>query len=436
MPPGIPYIIANELAERFSYYGMNSILVIFMTRHLLDANGAPDHMTPAQANVWYHSFVFWLYGVAALGAIVSDALLGKYRTILYLSIVYCFGHLALALDDTRTGLLAGLSLIVIGAGGIKPCVSANVGDQFGPANQHLLPRAFSWFYFSVNLGSIFATLLIPELLDRYGPRVAFGTPGIFMLLATLIFWLGRRRYVHVPPAGTGFLREAMSKEGLKALGNLALLVPFIAMFWAIWQQNFSSWVLQAEKMDRQFLGHEWLSAQIQTVNALFILLLIPLFSYAVYPAVNRFFTLTPLRKITIGMFLGVLAFLIPAWIESRIGQGLKPHIGWQVLAYIILTAAEVMVAVPHLEFSYTHAPQRLKSLVMSLYLGSMALGNKFTERVNAHIQNPDGTTKLSGPDYFLFFSGVLFVTAILFIFVAWAYRGKTYTTHPQSTQAA
>src|SRR5690349_9499630 len=131
MPPGVPYIVGNEAAERFSYYGMNSILVIFMTKYLLDRHGQPDYMTGEQADAWYHTFVSCLYFLPIFGGLLGDAVLGKYRTILSVSIVYCFGHLALALDHTRLGLTVGLVLIAVGAGGIKPCVSANVGDQFG-----------------------------------------------------------------------------------------------------------------------------------------------------------------------------------------------------------------------------------------------------------------------------------------------------------------
>ena len=182
MPPGIPYIVGNEAAERFSYYGMNSILVIFMTKHLMDAQGRPDYMSDKDAEGWYHTFVSCAYFLPLFGALLSDAILGKYRTVLILSIVYCFGHLALAIDHSRLGLAVGLGLIALGAGGIKPCVSANVGDQFGMANQHLLPRVFSWFYFSINLGSAFSTILIPELLERLipylGKRLPAAAPAI------------------------------------------------------------------------------------------------------------------------------------------------------------------------------------------------------------------------------------------------------------------
>src|SRR5947207_2443800 len=296
MPPGVPYIVGNEAAERFSYYGMNSILVIFMTKYMLDAHGQPDRFTEHQADAWYHTFVSAVYFLPLAGAFLADAILGKYRPILFLSIVYCFGHFVLAINDTRIGLACGLSLVAMGAGGIKPCVSANVGDQFGPSNQHLLTRVFSWFYFSINAGSAISTMLIPYFLDQVGPRVAFGTPGIAMVIATVIFWLGRKRFVHIPPTGVvRYGRELLRPENLKALGNLLILVPFAAMFWALWQQNFSSWVLQADKMDRFLFGREWLPAQIQTVNPLFVLAMLPLFSYVVYPAVGKLVRVTPLR---------------------------------------------------------------------------------------------------------------------------------------------
>src|SRR5437867_440906 len=387
MPPGVLFIVGNEAAERFSYYGMNSILVPFMTKYLMDRSGHLDLMSEPQANGWYHAFVFSVYFLPVLGGFLADAVLGKYWTILTLSVVYCFGHLTLAVDHTRLGLVLGLGLIALGAGGIKPCVSANVGDQFGASNQHLLTRVFSWFYFSINFGSAFSTLLIPWLLDPYspspsqvehwpawlvrileklhGPQIAFGTPGILMFVATVIFWMGRKRFVHLPPAGLrNYAREISQPENLKALGNLLILVPFVAMFWALWQQNFSSWILQAQKMDRHLFGIEWKAAQIQTVNPIFILLMLPLFSYVIYPVIERGVRLTPLRKIGLGLFITALAFLIVGLIQVRIDAGETPHIMWQILAFVALTAAEVMVSVTHLEFAYTQAPNKLKSLVM------------------------------------------------------------------------
>ena len=176
MPKGIPYIIGNEAAERYSFYGMKAILVIFMTKYLMDSDGARAPMTETEATTWFHLFNSAVYFTPLLGAIVADAFLGKYKTIVSLSIVYCLGHLALALDETRLGLAVGLTLIAIGAGGIKPGVSAHVGDQFGKTNGHLLTKIFGWFYFSINFGAFASQIMTPILLDLYGPHVAFGVP--------------------------------------------------------------------------------------------------------------------------------------------------------------------------------------------------------------------------------------------------------------------
>jgi POT family proton-dependent oligopeptide transporter len=449
MPPGVPFIVGNEAAERFSYYGMNSILVPFMMHHLLTSSGAPDYMSPEQADAWYHTFVGIMFFLPFLGAFLADAVLGKYRTILYVSLFYCAGHLALAIDHTRAGLVVGLALIALGAGGIKPCVSANVGDQFGATNQHLLPRVYNWFYFSINTGSAFATLLIPWMVDPYvvspeqaasmpswlvraleavhGPDIAFGTPGILMAVATLVFWLGRKKFVHIPPSGVRtYVAELRKTENLKAIGNILILIPFASMFWALWQQNFSSWVVQAEKLDRHLFGIEWKPAQIQTVNPIFILLMLPLFSYVIYPALGKVIKLTPLRRIGLGLFVTAFAFLIIGIVQTWIDAGQTPSILWQVLAFVVLTCGEIMVSVTHLEFAYTQAPKKMKSLVMCTYLVAIGLGNWFTAGVNFFIQNPDGSVKLAGASYFFFFVGVLLVTATLFAFFARFYKGKTY----------
>ena len=186
MPPGVPYIIGNEAAERFSYYGMKSVLTVFMAHFILNQSGLLAPMQENEAYMYTHYFVFGVYFLPILGAILADGWLGKYWTILSLSIVYCLGNLTLAFMATswgiaigqRTMLAIGLYLICLGAGGIKPCVSANVGDQFGESNRHLLSKMFGWFYFSINAGSFISSILCPWLLanPKWGPGWAFGIP--------------------------------------------------------------------------------------------------------------------------------------------------------------------------------------------------------------------------------------------------------------------
>jgi proton-dependent oligopeptide transporter, POT family len=459
MPPGVPYIVGNEAAERFSYYGMNSILTIFMTKYLLDKMGHLSVMQPANAEAWYHTFVSVLYFLPIIGAVLADAVFGKFKVVFWLSIVYCGGHLVLALIgspvahtiEPRYLLAIGLLLIALGAGGIKPCVATNVGDQFGESNKHLLTRVFNWFYFSINAGSALSTLLIPWLLEPYqaspemaaklspgmvsflesprlhSPDIAFGLPGVFMAVATIIFWLGRKKFVHIPPVGArNYAREVFNKKTGRILLNVMIPVPFVMIFWALWQQNFSSWIVQAESMDRHLFGIEWLSSQIQTVNPIFILIMLPLFSYWLYPLVEKVVRLTPLRKMGAGLFITAAAFFLVAMIQTRIDAGTRPSIVWQVWAFVILTAGETLVSPTHLEFSYTQGPVKLKSLVMCTYLIAISLGNQFTAAVNFFIQNPDGSVKLQGTSYFMFFVWVMLGTAVLFAIVTPFYKGRTY----------
>jgi POT family proton-dependent oligopeptide transporter len=395
IPKGIKYIIGNEAAERFSFYGMRTILVIFMTRYLhymIDGEVGTE-MSKAAANENYHQFVAYTYLFPVLGSFLSDVFLGKYRTILWLSIVYCLGHLALALMgggglEPATWLTLGLFLIAFGSGGIKPCVSAHVGDQFGTKNSHLMSRVFQWFYFAINLGSTISTVLTPLLLKWYGPHVAFGVPGVLMALATLMFWMGRHVFVHVPPGGLAFFKESFSKEGIAALFKLSIIYAFVAVFWSLFDQTGSSWVLQAENMDRNFLGVTWLESQIQAINPILVMILIPLFQFAIYPAVNSVFTLTPIRKISIGLFLAAAGFWLIALAQDLIDKGEVPSIAWQLYAYVLLTCAEVMISITGLEFSYTQSPKKMKSVVMALWLFSVSLGNIFAGGVNHFIQVP------------------------------------------------
>ena len=224
MPGGIPYIIGNEAAERFSYYGMRAILVVYMTQYLRGANGELELLSETDATTYYHLFTAAVYFTPLAGALLADVFLGKYRTIVTLSIVYCLGHVALAMDDTFYGLALGLGLISVGSGGIKPCVSAHVGDQFGDENSNLLSRVYSYFYFSINLGAFISTLATPLLLEHYGPHFAFGLPGALMIIATWVFWLGRQRFIHIPPGGKAFLKELFSAEAVSALLRLGVNV--------------------------------------------------------------------------------------------------------------------------------------------------------------------------------------------------------------------
>ena len=157
---------ATRRAERFSYYGMRAILVVFMMHYVVNTSGQLATVPEAEAREYYHWFMTAVYFFPMLGSLLSDGAVGQIsHDHLRCRLVYCLGHLALALDESWRGLTIGLGLIAIGSGGIKPCVSAHVGDQFGGRNEHLIEKVFGWFYISINFGSFFSTLWIPQLLE-------------------------------------------------------------------------------------------------------------------------------------------------------------------------------------------------------------------------------------------------------------------------------
>lgn len=214
-PPGIPYIVGNEAAERFSFYGLRQILYVYMVGLFSGFATGDAISTEAKVHATQitHAFNAGAYLFPMIGAILADRFWGKYRVIFWVSMIYVLGHGCLAvaghhgsagrLDAAIIGMYVGLLLVSLGAGGIKPCVSANVGDQFTERNGHLVTRIFQVFYFTINFGSFFASLLIPWLYQHYGAEIAFGVPGILMAVATLVFWLGRKKFVRVPPKPGG-----------------------------------------------------------------------------------------------------------------------------------------------------------------------------------------------------------------------------------------
>ncbi len=256
LPRQVPYIIGNEACERFSFYGMRNILVQFMISSVILAY-LPEADREGAAKDVFHSFVIGVYFFPLLGGWLSDRFFGKYNTVLWFSLIYCAGHACLALfEDNRNGFYTGLFLIALGSGGIKPLVVSFVGDQFDESNKSMAKVVFDFFYWIINFGSFFASLLMPLFLRSYGPAVAFGIPGVLMFIATLIFWLGRKQYVRVPPtrgedpdsfynvARTALTTriEGQGSAGLRVVQAGVVLAVAMLLCWAFkpdfWPEDF------------------------------------------------------------------------------------------------------------------------------------------------------------------------------------------------------
>lgn len=443
-PRQIQYIVWNEACERYSYYGMRSILVIFLVSYL--------GLEKFQATSDYHLFAGACYLFPVLGAYISDRFWGKYKTILWLSIVYCIGHLFLALfENSQTGFYWGLGLIALGSGGIKPCVSAHVGDQFKPDQKGSLQKVFDLFYFMINFGSFFSTMITPWTLNAYGPGIAFGIPGVLMAIATFIFWLGRNHYVHIPPtgknphgtgkvllsaiknmgSGNGFFNGALKEHpeqavnDVKAAFNVGKIFIAVTIFWALFDQHGSSWVLQAKEMnlDVNILGWKGtlLPSQIPALNPIMVMVLIPLFTFVIYPLCEKIFKteMTPLKRMGAGMFVAAASFVLVAIYQYILDSGDKISVLWQVIPFLVITMAEVMISITGLQFAYTQAPRSMKSTIMSMWLLTVFFGNMIT----AYIAK---VNVFDGGNFFMFFAILMAVFGVVFVWIARNYKMQDY----------
>ncbi|MES2127318.1 MAG: oligopeptide:H+ symporter [Pseudomonadota bacterium] len=506
MPRQIPYIIANEGCERFSFYGMRNILTPFLISTLLLF--LPESERAGDAKHVFHTFVIGVYFFPLLGGFLADRFFGKYNTIFWMSLIYCAGHACLAaFDDNVTGFYTGLGLIALGSGGIKPLVASFMGDQFDQSNKHKAKVVFDAFYWIINFGSFFASLLMPIFLKNYGASVAFGIPGVLMAIATLFLWSGRRKYVHVPPAPpnphsfTRVARTALlahaSGQGrpglaiacvgaLAALGSLimsyqwgfvigacfalVLLLAFggvgtalqlerargvhpddavdgvravlrtlivfalITPFWSLFDQKASTWIVQANSMTHPTVdlfgySYQFVPAQMQALNPMLVMLLIPFNNLVLFPFMRRIgIEPTALRRMTVGIGFTALAWVVIGIIQVVMDGGTPTSMAWQILPYALLTIGEVLVSATGLEFAYSQAPESMKGVIMSFFNLTVTVGSLWVLIVNASVKNDAvlGRIKDSGFSVIafqmFFFAAFAFTAALIFGWYARRYK--------------
>ncbi|XP_020841570.1 solute carrier family 15 member 2-like [Phascolarctos cinereus] len=365
-PLSIAFIVVNEFCERFSYYGMKAVLTLYFLYFL--------HWSEDTSTSVYHAFSSLCYFTPLLGAVMADSWLGKFRTILYLSLVYVLGHVIKSLGAVpvvgghlmHTVLsMVGLFLIALGTGGIKPCVAAFGGDQFEEEHAKERSRFFSVFYLAINAGSLISVFVTPMLrgdVQCFGGdcyALAFGVPGMLMVLALVVFALGSKMYKKPPPEGNivvevskciwfaisnrlknrsseipkrehwlDWAEEKYPKQlilEVKALTRVLFLYIPLPMFWALLDQQGSRWTLQATRMNGNMGFFVFQPDQIQVLNPLLVLIFIPMFDLGIYPLVKMCgINLTSIRKMATGMILASLAFAIAATVEIKINE-LSPH---------------------------------------------------------------------------------------------------------------
>ena len=507
MPRQIPYIIANEACERFSFYGMRNILTNFLISSVILAY-LPESERAAMSKDVFHTFVIGVYFFPLLGGWLADRVFGKYRTIFWFSILYCIGQFSLAFFvEHRIGFYTGLALVALGSGGIKPLVASFMGDQFDQSNKHKAKLVFDAFYWIINFGSFFASLFMPILLRNYGPTVAFGVPGVLMVIATFFFWLGRHKYVHVAPAAKdpdAFLNVSLSAlkakragegnsglilgwigvllavasfafigqigfvsafclaivfvitfggigtsmqlerarglhpddavDGVRAVLRILIVFALTTPFWSLFDQKASTWVLQGNSMVMPTDLWWWPSklvkdaAQMQALNPILVMLLIPFNNLVLYPLLNRIgLQVTALRRMGFGIAFSGVAWIVAGVLQLWLDDGQPVSLAWQIAPYALLTFGEVLVSATGLEFAYSQAPARMKGVIMAFWYLAVTIGNLWVLLANTTIKQPAvleqvGAWGLS-PNAFpmFFFAGFALVCAAIFALYARVY---------------
>jgi POT family proton-dependent oligopeptide transporter len=418
------YVIGMEGAERYSFYGMKAILTLYMVHELSLTKGEA-----VSRAAFFNSLVYF---APLLGGMLADWFIGRYKTILFVSFGYVAGHAVLSLVPGVTGLYVGCALIALGAGGIKPNVSAFMADQFEKNQEHLIEGAYGWFYLSINIGSTFGILMVPMLRNEYGYAVAFAAPGVAMAIALVIFVIGRKLYRKLPPAkpwaqpvATSLAPTAATgsdtKDGFRAVGRIAFVFLFISMFWALFFQYDGAWTLQAEGMNRQLFGWEMSPEHLSLLNSFFVIGLIPIMNRIYANLHAKGVDVSPLRKMKLGMFISVLAFVCALLLQVFIDKGDHPHSLWQIGQYFFLSLAEVLISVTGLEFAYTQAPPSMKSAVMAVWFLCISIGGTLTGVMASAFSSIFGEPF----DWKLFygiFTGMMLLAAIAFVFVARWYK--------------
>ena len=469
-PKHVFFILGNEFCERYSFYGMKSLLTLYFVNKL--------EYSKDQATIIYHTFVAFAYFMPIIGSFISDQFLGKFKTIVYLSLVYILGHCIKSVASITSFssiphelTFIGLALIAIGTGGIKPCVAAFAGDQFVlPDQARQLQSFFSIFYMSINLGSLFSNIFGPMMrnVHCFGEEdcypLAFGVPAALMIIATVIIVMGKRYYTIRPSDGVvtksiciigkgiknikccknskskHWLDPAKQKYGAKLVndvkpllgvkGVLILFVP-LTFFWAIFDQSGIRWTLQANDMGGKLGGWKLLPEQMQFINPALILLLVPIFDKVIYPLLAKWNILVkPLQRMTAGVFISAVAFGISGVLDLHIQSNVEDsvHMLWQFPQYLVITIAEILVSITGLEFAYNQAPPSMKSIIQACWLLSIAFGNLIVT-----IQASIGGLDNRASEIFLF-TGLMFLCAIIFTLLAWFFVPREARLETEDTE--
>lgn len=382
-PKGLYILFFTELWERFSYYGMRAILVLYMISSATGDNpGFGWSETDAiQLYGWYTMFV---YIVSIPGGWVADKFWGQKRTVLIGGILLCFGHGILAIDSLWA-FYAGLTLIVLGVGGLKPNISTMVGGLYPPGDDRR-DKGFTIFYIGINVGAFLSALLVGYLGEVYGWHYGFGLAGIGMVIGQVVFVWGQR-YLKGIGESTSELtpEEAQAKKlPLTSKEKDRMLVMFISFFliiafWGAFEQAGGLMNIYTAQKTDLYLGiinFTVPASWFQSVNAFFIITLgMPIAAFWVYWK-RKGHESSSLFKMALGIIIMGIGFLFMTAASLQFESQGASAMYWLVLAYLFHTIGELCASPVALSFITKLAPLKYASIMMGAYFAATGIGNK------------------------------------------------------------
>jgi proton-dependent oligopeptide transporter, POT family len=396
-PRGLSFLFATEMWERFSYYGMRALLVLYMVKYLLHPDhaanviglGALKHALesvfgPLEAQPFssqiYGLYTGLVYLTPIFGGIIADRVLGQHRTILIGAALMALGHFMMAFESL---FLFALTLLILGNGAFKPNMSAQVGGLYAPGDQRS-DRAYLIFYVGINLGAFLAPLVCGTLGESYGWHYGFAAAGVGMMLALVIYLCAIPSLppdeLHRPAAVAGEKKPLTRAEWRRVLALIVLFVP-TTFFWATYEQQGNTIALWADDytdrhIDLLFWHGEIPTTWFQSFNPFLIFaftpfLVIPLWAWQA----KRGREPSTVVKMSIGCFGVAIANLImlgAAWQAAG-----APDASWLwLLAYFaVITLGELYISPTGLSLVSKVAPARMVSMLMGVWLATSFTGN-------------------------------------------------------------
>jgi POT family proton-dependent oligopeptide transporter len=373
-PRGLGLLFGVEMWERFSYYGMRALLVLYLVNGL--------HWSDRDAANLYGTYTGLVYGVQIIGGFLADRFFGTRRSLLIGGAVIALGHFVLAIP-TGTMLYLGLGLVIAGTGLFKPNVSTMVGQLYAPEDTRR-DAGFTIFYMGINVGATFAPLVTGYLAQKMGWHWGFGAAGVGMVLGLLIYVWGRDTYlagVGVTPPGkrvAGGTTAVSDDSATTRILALLLLFAFVGVFWMGYDQAGTSVNLFTDRhVDRHVGSFETPTAWYQSVQPFAVLVFAPIFAglWAALSRRNR----EPSTPAKMGLGLGLLAlsFVVLAIAGRRSDAGSLVGPWWIVAAYVIQVLGEMCVSPVGLSYVTKVAPVRYASLLMAAWFLATGVGDKF-----------------------------------------------------------